>query len=191
MEQQSQTPPQTNQNYGYGKRPLWQWILIYIVVGGLIYGLVYYFFLNKNGGYNTNSQYLTANPQAQDKNNNTNQPSSNYMTQNMKVETLKEGSGQAAKTGDTVTVNYTGTLTDGTKFDSSRNPGRTPFPFTLGQHSVIQGWELGVLGMKIGEKRRLTIPPELAYGAAGRPPVIPANATLIFEIDLLAINPSN
>ncbi len=111
------------------------------------------------------------------------------MIQNMKVEIVKVGSGQAAKSGDMVTVNYTGTLTDGTKFDSSLNPGRTPFPFTLGQNLVIQGWELGVLGMKVDEKRKLTIPPELAYGTDGRPPVIPPSATLIFEVELLKISP--
>jgi FKBP-type peptidyl-prolyl cis-trans isomerase len=108
--------------------------------------------------------------------------------QGMKIEILKEGTGVAAKTGNTVTVNYTGTLTDGTKFDSSLNPGRTPFSFTLGENRVIQGWELGVVGMKVGEKRKLTIPPELGYGAQGTGGIIPSNATLIFEIDMLGIN---
>jgi peptidylprolyl isomerase/FKBP-type peptidyl-prolyl cis-trans isomerase FkpA len=113
--------------------------------------------------------------------------SNNFMIQGMKVEILKEGTGDGAKNGDSVSVNYTGTLTDGTPFDSSLNPGRTPFEFSLpGQ--VIQGWNLGLVGMKVGEKRKLTIPPELGYGANGRPPVIPANATLIFEIDMLSIN---
>ena len=116
------------------------------------------------------------------------QTSASYDIQGMKVEILTQGSGVEAKAGNTVTVNYTGTLVDGTKFDSSLNPGRTPFEFTLGKNRVIQGWELGVLGMKIGEKRKLTIPPELGYGAQGAGGVIPPNATLIFEIDLLAIN---
>jgi FKBP-type peptidyl-prolyl cis-trans isomerase len=107
---------------------------------------------------------------------------------NMKIEILKEGTGEATKAGDTVTVNYTGTLTDGTKFDSSLNPGRTPFQFTLGQNNVIQGWELGVAGMKVGEKRKLTIPPELGYGEQGAGGAIPPNATLVFEVDLLKIN---
>ena len=105
----------------------------------------------------------------------------------MKIEILKQGSGIEAKAGDTVTVNYVGTLQDGTKFDSSIDRGQ-PFPLTLGQNSVIQGWELGVAGMKVGEKRRLTIPPELAYGSQGAGGVIPPNATLIFEIDMLSIN---
>jgi len=110
-----------------------------------------------------------------------------FNIQGMKVEILKQGSGEEAKKGNIVTVNYTGTLTDGTKFDSSLNPGRTPFEFTLGQNRVIQGWELGVLGMKVGEKRKLTIPPELGYGSQAVGGVIPANATLIFEIDLLDV----
>lgn len=120
-----------------------------------------------------------------------NQSTNNSMIQKMKVEILKEGNGDSAKTGDTVTVNYTGTLENGIVFDSSLNPGRTPFQFTLGQNRVIQGWESGILGMKTGEKRKLTIPPELAYGSNGRPPVIPPNATLIFEVELLKINPAN
>ena len=116
------------------------------------------------------------------------QTPASYEIQGMKIETLKEGSGAGAKAGDAVTVNYTGTLTDGTKFDSSLNPGRTPFQFTLGQNRVIQGWELGVAGMKVGEKRKLTIPPELGYGSQAVGGVIPANSTLVFEIDLLGIN---
>ncbi len=175
--------------YNYGKMPLWKWILIYIVIGGVVYGLVYYFFFYNKGGYNYNA------PQNQNisepiSNANQNQQTNTnniYMIQNMKVEILKEGSKNAAKSGDTVTVNYVGTLENGTKFDSSIDRG-TPFSFVLGQNRVIQGWELGVLGMKIGEKRKLTIPPELGYGAAGAGGVIPPNATLIFEIDLLGIN---
>ena len=109
------------------------------------------------------------------------------MIQGMKVEILKQGTGEGAKNGDSVKVNYAGTLTDGTPFDSSLNPGRTPFEFSLpGQ--VIQGWNLGVLGMKVGEKRKLTIPPELAYGERSPSPLIPANSTLVFEIDMLSIN---
>ena len=119
-----------------------------------------------------------------------NDPTS-FNIQGMKVEILKQGTGDEAKVGDNIVVNYTGTLLDGTKFDSSVDPSFghvTPFPYTLGQNMVIQGWELGILGMKDGETRKLTIPPELAYGPAGRPPQIPQNATLIFEIDMVSIN---
>ncbi len=106
--------------------------------------------------------------------------------QGLKIETLKQGSGEEVKKNDVIAVHYTGRLEDGTKFDSSLDKGE-PLIFTLGTGKVIQGWDLGVLGMKIGEKRQLTIPPELGYGASGIGP-IPPNATLIFEIELLSIN---
>jgi FKBP-type peptidyl-prolyl cis-trans isomerase FkpA len=104
----------------------------------------------------------------------------------LKMETLKPGSGTAAKAGDRVMVHYVGTLTDGKKFDSSRDRGEG-FRFTLGQGQVIQGWDQGVAGMLVGEVRKLTIPPQLGYGARGFPPVIPANATLVFEVELLKV----
>ena len=115
------------------------------------------------------------------------QTSTSFNIQGMKVEILKQGTGEGAKAGDNIVVNYVGTLTDGTKFDSSIDRNQ-PFPYTLGQNRVIKGWELGLVGMKVGEKRRLTIPPELGYGAAGAGGAIPPNATLIFEIDMLSIN---
>lgn len=100
----------------------------------------------------------------------------------------QEGEGDAvAAVGDTISVHYTGTLTDGTKFDSSVDRGQ-PFSFSLGAGMVIQGWDLGIEGMKVGEKRTLTIPPELGYGARGAGADIPPNATLIFTTELIAIN---
>jgi len=105
----------------------------------------------------------------------------------VKIEVLQEGTGEVSKTGDTITVHYVGTLTDGTKFDSSVDRGQ-PFSFTLGENRVIQGWEQGLLNMKVGEKRRLTIPSNLGYGSYGAGGVIPPNATLIFEVELLKIN---
>lgn len=97
-----------------------------------------------------------------------------------------QGSGAEAQAGDTVSVHYVGRLQDGTQFDSSRDAGR-PFSFTLGQGQVIQGWDEGVVGMKVGETRSLSIPSDMAYGANGFPPVIPPNAPLFFEVELLDI----
>ena len=98
------------------------------------------------------------------------------------------GTGAVAKTGDKVTVQYVGQLfADGKQFDTSWQKGRTPFEFTIGQGQVIQGWDQGIPGMKVGGRRILVIPADLAYGAAGSPPTIPANAPLVFVVDLKKI----
>ncbi len=97
-----------------------------------------------------------------------------------------EGTGTSPQRGQTAVVHYTGWLTDGTKFDSSRDRGQ-PFSFVVGRGQVIKGWDEGVTTMKIGGKRRLTLPPDLGYGARGAGGVIPANATLIFDVELLEV----
>jgi peptidylprolyl isomerase len=103
----------------------------------------------------------------------------------LKVEDLIEGDGAAAKTGDKVSVQYVGVLfSNGKQFDASWDNDKKPFEFTLGSGQVIAGWDQGIVGMKVGGRRKLTIPPDMAYGAQGQPPSIPANATLVFEVDL-------
>lgn len=105
----------------------------------------------------------------------------------LKKEDLVVGTGAEAVAGKEVSVNYVGTLTDGTKFDSNKDHGGAPFTFKLGAGQVIQGWDEGVAGMKVGGKRKLTIPPEMGYGAQGAGGVIPPNATLVFEVELLDV----
>lgn len=111
--------------------------------------------------------------------------SSSEQVTELKIKDIKVGTGPEAKAGDVITVDYTGWLLDGTKFDSS--VGKQPFTFALGQGMVIQGWDEGVAGMKVGGVRQLIIPAEMGYGAQGSPPVIPPNAPLKFEVKLLGI----
>jgi len=144
--------------------------IIAFTIGAMGYDLI----INKNKMLDTENQ-------------NQQQTKNNYEIKGMKVEILKEGSGEESKSGDEVSVHYTGTLLNGEQFDSSIDRGQ-PFSFILEAKKVIQGWDLGVLGMKVGEKRKLTIPPELGYGEASIENIIPANSTLIFEVELISIN---
>ncbi len=108
------------------------------------------------------------------------------MAGKLQIEDVVVGTGAEAIKGKTVSVHYTGWLTDGKKFDSSKDRGQ-PFQFPLGRGHVIRGWDEGVAGMKVGGKRKLTIPPDLGYGAQGAGGVIPPNATLVFEVELLGV----
>ena len=117
------------------------------------------------------------------KNNQTNENKS----MQLEIKTTQEGTGErSVKNGDTIGVYYTGKLTDGTIFDSNSGSGK-PFEFTVGEGMVIQGWEKGFIGAKVGEKRTLTIPADLGYGSRGAGNVIPPNATLIFDVELVSI----
>jgi FKBP-type peptidyl-prolyl cis-trans isomerase FkpA len=148
-------------------------ILGYVVVIGVVTaGLIYALRMN----------YLSKLNLAQ----NANTVQNSEVQQELKKDDLVVGTGAEAVNGKSVTVHYTGTLEDGTKFDSSVDR-KEPFTFVLGAGEVIQGWDLGVLGMKVGGKRKLTIPSQLAYGEAGSQGVIPPNATLIFEVELLEV----
>ena len=108
------------------------------------------------------------------------------MSQELEIDDLVQGDGPAVRSGQRISVHYTGWLADGTKFDSSHDRDR-PFGFKLGASEVILGWDDGIVGMQVGCKRRLTVPPDLAYGRRGMRGRIPPNATLVFEVDLLAI----
>jgi FKBP-type peptidyl-prolyl cis-trans isomerase len=106
----------------------------------------------------------------------------------LETQDTQVGTGREAKNGDTVHVQYTGTLMNGTKFDSSYDHGGSPFKFTLGKGEVIKGWDQGVAGMKVGGKRKLRIPPDLGYGDKGSPPTIPGGAGLLFDVELVSID---
>jgi len=147
-------------------------ILIIVIFGG-------YFIIHNNSKNQSNTPLASPTPSA----------TINPTTQNMdelKIEDIILGDGLEASAGKKVTVNYIGTLSDGTKFDSSYDRGET-FTFDLGAGEVIKGWDRGVVGMKVGGKRKLTIPPSLGYGESGAGGLIPPNATLLFEVELVSV----
>ena len=154
-------------------------IIILIVLVAVVLGI---YFIVSNSNSSPKGVVSTA-----VSNNYFNNGPADFKALGMKVEILTRGTGNDVKLGDTVTVNYVGKLQDGKVFDSTYDRKKT-LSFTVGKDNIIKGWDLGVLGMKVGEKRRLTIPPESAYGQSGLGSVIPPNASLIFEIDLLKIN---
>lgn len=148
------------------KKKMIVWVLVVLLVVGV---LAFITIKNKNG--NNNVENI-------------------QKVEGVDITILSEGSGDIAKVGDNVSMNYTGTLEDGTAFDSNVDPKFnhvSPFMFNLGGGQVIKGWDIGVTGMKVGEKRRLEINPEFAYGEAGVGAIIPPNAKLIFEVELVAI----
>lgn len=144
--------------------------LVFVIIAVLILGVLFY---KPNSSQNEYELENIAVPTMEESN-------------ELKIEELKQGQGEEVKAGDTVEVHYVGTLTNGQKFDSSRDRDQT-FSFTVGAGRVIQGWEQGLVGMKEGGVRKLTIPPSLGYGNQTVGP-IPANSTLIFEIELISIN---
>ncbi len=149
--------------------------LIAVVVGIVFLAVVIFFAFGLNGKPSETSPIETFT-----------QTTDTKIPEDLKIEDTKVGTGSAVKSGDNIVINYLGTLSDGTKFDSSYDRG-TPFETQIGVGQVIKGWDLGVIGMKVGGKRKLTIPPELGYGSQATGS-IPANSILIFEVELMEIN---
>lgn len=150
-------------------KAMYVWVGVIIVVGGLVY------LFTKS---NTDTAGTTGTSSVAS-------PSNTMETTELIIKDEVVGTGTEAKAGDIVTVHYVGSLTNGTVFDASRSHGDQGFTFTLGAGQVIKGWDVGVAGMKVGGKRKLTIPADMAYGNQAVGGVIPANSTLVFEVDLL------
>lgn len=158
------------------KNLLWIIIIVLVVIGGI-------FFVVSS---KTNNQKMSTDATKTDTMTTTNYTNTATESGKLVIEDIKVGSGPEVKKGDTVVMHYIGTLENGTKFDSSVDRGQ-PFETQIGVGQVIKGWDEGVPGMKVGGKRKLTIPAELGYGARGAGSVIPPNATLTFEVELLEI----
>ncbi|MDD3498677.1 MAG: FKBP-type peptidyl-prolyl cis-trans isomerase [Candidatus Moranbacteria bacterium] len=159
-------------------------LIIIVVVLGSIVAYRYMNFGVNSGMSGTEKENLAEDARLKDDEDN---QLSNKENMELKIDIIQEGSGEkSVKEGDTVSVHYTGKLEDGSKFDSSVDRG-TPFEFTIGAGMVIEGWEKGFIGMKVGEKRTLTIPSEMGYGSQGAGGIIPPDATLIFDVELLEI----
>lgn len=168
---------------------IWVWILIVVVV---VAGLVYITINNKKEDSATvdQEQQIGETEQKTNMDTTTEVKKEDGKASGLKISVLKEGTGVTVKSGDTVTVNYTGTFTNGKAFDSNVDPKFNhvqPFSFKVGAGQVIKGWDEGLVGMKVGEKRKLELAPEYAYGDNVVGP-IPANSTLVFEVELLKIN---
>lgn len=144
-----------------------------VIVFVLFLGTAYYF--SKNTNTNTDGDKINT------------PPSSGSAVTELKIEDIVVGTGTEAVPGKKVSVNYAGTLVNGTKFDANLDRGTAPFEFILGAGQVIQGWDQGIAGMKVGGKRKLTIPASLAYGEHSPTSAIPPNSTLIFEVELLGV----
>jgi len=161
-----------------------------IIILAIILGLGYlYYNISVDSKINTNNNTNDTSLQKQDSNsyNNTYEKNMNNNTiEGLKTEDLIIGNGKEAVSGKLVSVNYVGTLLNGKKFDSSYDRNQS-FDFALGGGQVIKGWDLGIIGMRVGGKRKLTISPELAYGEREIPGLIPANSTLVFEVELLDV----
>lgn len=179
------------------KNMIWWVIIVILVIGGLVYITIN----NKSENAieenaevaeNVSEENSVENSVVEEKvaESATNNKVENTTQNGLKITITKQGTGAVAKVGDTVAMNYTGRLTNGTVFDSNVDPKFNhvdPFIFNLGGGQVIQGWDVGIVGMKEGEKRTLEISPEMGYGERGAGASIPPNATLIFEVELLAI----